>query len=315
MQKIIKVKDILDEKYDLNLELISGQKGLYNEILIPKLQKKGLAFAGLTEVLEDGRILIIGNSESKFLEKFNERELDNIINTLFDKKLPAIIYTNNNKIALPFINYCNMYNVPLFRTNLKTSEVIPKLTKILEDYLTPTITYHGVLLDIHGVGVLLEGDSGVGKSEIALDMILKGHRFVADDVINIKFIPPNLIVGSSPEPLKAHLEIRGLGIIDVEELFGIASLREEKRIDIVIKLTKSLDEVDRIMMNQEFKELLKVKIPFFKLPITNGRNISTLVEVTARYYMLKKHHKMNYDPTEKFLNKLYKNDNRTNTGN
>ena len=305
MQKIIKIKDILDEKYSLDLELIAGVKGLYNEVLIPKIQKKGLAFAGFIESLENDRILLVGNTESLFLEKFNERELDAIVSGLFDKRIPAIIYTNNNNIVQPFIKYCSRYNVPLLKTPLRTSELIPKITKVLEDFLTPTTTYHGVLLDIHGVGVLLEGDSGVGKSELALDMILKGHRFIADDVINIKFIPPNMVIGASPEALKSHLEIRGLGIIDVEELFGIACLREEKRIDIIIRLTKSIEEIHRIIIAKEHKELLGVKLPFIKLPITNGRNISTLVEIAARILMLKKHHQMNYDPTEKFLKRLY----------
>jgi HPr kinase/phosphorylase len=230
-----------------------------------------------------------------------------LVENIFEKKIPAIIFTNNNEIPYVFKKNCNRYNVPLFKTNLKTSEFLPKITKVLEDLLTPTITYHGVLLDIHGVGILIEGEAGIGKSELALDMILKGHRFVADDIINIKFIPPNMIIGKSPDAIKSHMEIRGLGIINVEELFGIVSLREEKRIDMIIELTKSMHDVRRINIQNETKEILSVKLPFIKLPIANGRNVTTLVEMAARIYMMKKHNNFEYDPTKKFLEKIYNN--------
>ncbi len=298
------IKELLTENPILNLKIIAGEKGLYNNISEHKIQKKGLAFAGLVESVDDNRILIVGNSESTFFKKFSNIELDNIVDNIFEKKIPAIIFTNNNDIPYPFIKHCNRYNIPLLKTDIPTSEFITKITKILEDNLSPLITYHGVLLDIHGVGVLIEGESGVGKSEIALEMIFKGHRLVADDIVNIKFIPPNLVIGSSPEQLRFNLEIRGLGIIDVEELFGVASLRESKRIDVIIKLTHSIQEVDRILFEQDSKEILGVKLPFIKLPITTGRNISTLVEVAARICMLKRHN-ITIDPTKKFLDKLY----------
>ncbi len=307
MGNSIEVKSILDERFGLNLTLIAGRKGIINLINAPKIQKKGLAFAGLTEILRDGRILIIGNSEIEFLKRFSESELNSLVETIFERKIPAIIFTNNNKIPKAFKIHANRYNVPLFKTDLSTSEFIPKITRVLEDFLTPTIPYHGVLLDIHGIGILIEGEAGIGKSELALDMILKGHRFVADDIINIKFIPPNTIVGRSPEALKSHLEIRGLGIINVEELFGVVSLREEKRIDMIIELTKSMHEIKRIIIQNETKEILGVKLPFIKLPISHGRNVSTLVEMAARIYMLKKHNNFDYDPTKKFLERIYKN--------
>ncbi len=300
----MKIKDLLDKYPILNLKIVAGEKGLYNTLSEHKIQKKGLAFAGLVESINDNRILIVGNSESTFFKKFNEIELDNIVGNIFEKKIPAIIFTNNNDIPYPFIKHCNWHNTPLLKTYIPTSDFITKITKILEDNLSPLITYHGVLLDIHGVGVLLEGDSGVGKSEIALEMIFKGHRLVADDIVNIKFIPPNLIIGSSPEQLRFNLEIRGLGIIDVEELFGVASLRESKRIDVVIKLTNIIQEVERIFFENETKEILGVKLPFIKLPITTGRDISTLIEVAARICMLKKHN-VDINPTKKFLDKLY----------
>ncbi len=307
MQNNLEVKSILDEKYGLNLTLISGRKGIANIITVPKIQKKGLAFAGLTEILEDGRVLIIGNSEVEFLKRFSENELNSLVETIFEKRIPAIIFTNNNNIPPAFKKHSNRYNVPIFKTSLRTSEFIPKITKVLEDFLSPMIHYHGVLLDIHGIGILIEGEAGIGKSELALDMILKGHRFVADDIINIKFIPPNMVIGKSPEALKSHLEIRGLGIINVEELFGIVSLREEKRIDMIVELTKSMHDVQRISIQNETKNILGVKLPFIKLPIANGRNVATLVEMAARIYMMKKHNNFDYDPTKKFLEKLYKN--------
>ncbi len=307
MNSSIEVKEILSDNFGLNLKIIAGKKGIVNPIAVPKIQKKGLAFAGFTEILQDGRILIIGNSEVEFLKRFSDNELNTLVEKIFEIKLPAIIFTNNNEIPAAFVVHCNRYNVPLFKTDLRTSVFIPKITKVLEDFLTPTISYHGVLLDIHGVGILIEGEAGIGKSELALEMILKGHRFVADDVINIKFIPPNTIIGKSPKTLKSHLEIRGLGIINVEELFGIVSLREEKRIDMIIELTKSMHEVKRIIIQNEVKDILGVKLPYIKLPIANGRNVATLIEIAARIYMMKKHNNFNYDPTKKFLEQLYNN--------
>jgi HPr kinase/phosphorylase len=299
----MKIKELFNYNNILNLELFAGYKGLEKSLKEHKIQKKGLAFAGLIESVDDGRILIVGNSESKFFERFTDVQLNNIVLNLFEKKIPAIIFTNNNKIPEPFIVQCNRYNTPLFKTDLPTSEFINKITKILEDHLTPLITYHGVLVDVFGVGILIEGESGIGKSEIALDLILKGHRLVADDIINIKFIPPNLIIGSSPEPLKSHLEIRGLGIINVEEMFGIAVLRETKRIDLMINIVESHDKLDRLIFEEDFKEILSVKIPLIKLPVSTGRTLSTLVEVAARLFMLKKFNKKN--STERFLEKLY----------
>jgi len=306
MENFVYVKELLKNKYSLNLQILAGEKGLYNKILKPKIQKKGLAFAGLVEALADDRVLIIGNTEITFFKRFTGMELDTIVGNIFEKRIPVIIFTNNNDAPESFYKFCNRYNVPLLKTKLPTSEFIKNVTKVLEDLLTPQTTFHGVLLDIHGMGVLIEGESGIGKSEIALDMVLKGHRFVADDVVIIKFIPPNMLIGKSPAQLQSHLEVRGLGIIDVSELFGVSSIREEKRIDMIIRLTKSEQEIDRLNSITEEKEIFGVKLPYIILPVGKGRNVSTLIEIAARILMLRKFGH-NYDPTAKFIEKLYKN--------
>ncbi len=303
--KSVEIRELLKDIYSLDLELIAGEKGLAKAIYIPKIQKKGLAFAGLIETLADDRILIVGNTEIQFFNRFTDHEIDNIVDNIFQKRIPCVIFTNNNLPNKSFIKICNRYNVALLKTSIETSRFIPKITKVLEDFITQVITYHGVLIDIFGLGVLIEGDSGIGKSELALEMILKGHRFIADDIVVMKFFPPNLIVGSSPKPLKGHLEIRGLGIINVAELYGISSLRAEKKIGMVIRLTKEMEEIDRIGLNKEKKEILGVKLPYLKIPIINGRNISILVETAVRLHLLKDQDKTDKTSTEKFLEKLY----------
>jgi len=231
--------------------------------------------------------------------------LRNSLENIFSKRIPAIIITNNLNPPEHLIKLCNMYNVPLFQTDLQTSELIQRLTKILEDELSSKVFIHGVMVDIHGIGVLIEGESGIGKSEIALELIQKGHRLIADDVVKLRFVPPDLIIGESVEGLKNHIEIRGLGIINIEELFGISAVRIQKRLDIIISLLPSESKLDfdRLGFENNEREILGVKIPVIELPVSPGRNLAMIIEIAARIFMLKRY--MNYNPTEKFLNELY----------
>ena len=306
MDKFVEVKTLLDKKDTLHLKLVAGAKGLKNRIKYPKIQKKGLVFAGVIEALRDDRILIIGNTEITFFKTLTYYRLQSSIENIFSKRIPAIIITNNLNSPEPLVKFCNMYNVPLLSTDLSTSELILRITKILEDELSPKVYVHGVLVDIHGIGTLIEGESGIGKSEIALELIQKGHRLVADDVVKLKFIPPDFVIGESIKELKNHIEIRGLGIIDIEELFGISAVRMQKRLDLIISLVpyEENENFDRLGLEDNKKEILGIEIPLIKLPVSPGRNIAMLIEIAARIFMLKRY--MNYNPTEKFLNELYK---------
>ncbi len=308
MQNFIEVEKLLSKKDILKIELIGGEKGLKNKIFLPKIQKKGLIFAGFVEALKDERILIIGNTEISYLKQFSDFELDEKVDLIFTKKIPAIIVTNNLNPPKSLIKYCNRFNVPIFKSSLPTSELIQRVTKILEDELSPKQYLHGVMLDIHGVGTLIEGESGIGKSEIALELIQRGHRLVADDIVCIKFIPPDFIIAECVDELKYHIEIRGLGIINIEELFGISALRDKKRLDLIvhlIKLEENLTPIERLGLEDKKKKIFGVEIPLINLPVSSGRNIAMLIELAARIFLLKKY--VNYNPTERFLDKLYKN--------
>ena len=306
MEKYVEIDKLLEKSDSLHLLPIAGIKGLKNKIRYPKIQKKGLVFAGVLEALKNDRILIIGNTEITYFETLSDLELRNSLESIFSKKIPAIIMTNNLNPPNALITLCNMYNVPLLKTDLSTSELILRITKILEDELSPKLFVHGVMIDIHGIGTLIEGESGIGKSEIALELIQKGHRLVADDVVKLKFIPPDFIIAEAVNELKNHIEIRGLGIINIEELFGISAIRMQKRLDLIISLTEidRDEEFDRLGLEDNKKNMLGIDIPLIKLPVSPGRNIAMLIEISARIFMLKRY--MNYSPTKKFLDELYR---------
>ncbi len=307
MEKFVEVEVIFKKKEILHLNLLAGFKGLKNVIKHPKIQKKGLVFAGVVEALRDDRILIIGNTELTYFRTLSDLQLRNSLENIFSKRIPAIIITNNLTPPEHLVKLCNMYNVPLFQTDLQTSELILRISKILEDELSPKVFVHGVMIDIHGIGALIEGESGIGKSEIALELIQKGHRLVADDVVKLRFIPPDLIIAEPVEGLKNHIEIRGLGIINIEELFGISAIRMQKRLDIIISLIPVEENYnfDRLGFEDNKRNILGIDIPVIKLPVSPGRNLAMIIEISSRIYMLKRY--MNYNPTEKFLNELYNN--------
>ncbi len=307
MEQYVEVEYLLEKKDLLKIELVSGIKGLKNLIKYPKIQKKGLVFAGVLDALRDDRVLIIGNTEITYFKTLDNYQLRQSLENIFSKKIPAIIITNNLKPPPELVKFCSMYNCPLFKSSLPTSELILRLTRILEDKLSPKSYVHGVMVDIHGIGTLIEGESGIGKSEIALEIVQKGHRLVADDVVKLKFLPPDFIIAEPVEELRNYIEIRGLGIINIEELFGISAIRLQKRLDLIISLIKIDEntEFDRLGLKNNKKRILGIDIPMIKLPVSPGRNIAMLIEISARIFMLKRY--MNYDPTKKFIEKLYRN--------
>jgi len=200
-----------------------------------------------------------------------------------------MVVTRGNNAPEFLIEEAENNSIPLFSTNLLTSTFVNRVTKFLEDKLTASTTVHGVLLDIFGVGILLIGKSGIGKSEAALDLILRGHRLVADDVVEIKKKPPSTLSGMSSSIIKFHMEIRGLGIINIEDLFGVAAIRERKIVDIAIELVEwnPKEEYDRLGLEEQTHPILDVRIPYLKIPVRPGRNVTAIIEVAARNYLLK----------------------------
>ncbi len=280
---------IKDSEYHLNLELVAGKQGLLKKITIPRIQKPGLALTGDTSNLHSGRLQILGKSEISYLNGLPEKKMRSVVEKICKIDLAAMVITRGNIVPEILIEEAEKNSIPLFSTNLLTSTFINRVTKFLEDKLTASTNVHGVLMDVFGVGIMIVGKSGIGKSEAALDLILRGHRLVADDVVEIKKKPPSTLSGMSSEIIKYHMEIRGLGIINIEDLFGVAAIRDRKVIDIVVELVDwdPKAEYDRLGMEEQTYTILDVRVPYLKIPVRPGRNVTTIIEVAARNHLLK----------------------------
>ena len=277
-----------DAATPLNLTLISGADGLDNVVDRPRIQKPGLALAGFLEYVHPGRIQILGKSETSFLEERAPAERARIVSQLCRQGVSCFVITTGLTPPDELIDETERQRVPLLRTELSSSTTIERITRYLEDRLAPRTVVHGVLLDVYGLGVLLMGDSGVGKSECAIDLVVRGHRLVSDDVVEIKR-RGDLLVGTGPELTRYHMELRGVGIINVKDLFGVASVRMTKFVEYVIKLDpwKAGKKYDRLGLDERGYEVLGVSLPYVEMPVGPGRNLSVLIEVAARNHLLK----------------------------
>lgn len=278
-----------DKEHQLKLELAAGKEGLAKKIVIPRIQKPGLALTGDPVHLHIGRVQVFGKPEISYLESLSAEKRTEIITKMCKPELACIVITCGLKPPAPMIKTCNQNQIPLFITNLLTFTFINRINRFLEDHLTASTCIHGVLVDVFGVGILIIGRSGIGKSELALDLILRGHRLIADDIINIKKRPPATLYGTSSEIIKYHMEIRGLGIINIKDLFGIAATRDRKLIELVIELEEWNPSAtyDRLGIDEHQYTLLGVRIPFIRIPVRPGRNIAAIVEIAARNQLLK----------------------------
>lgn len=286
----IQVADFLrDNEYNLNLELVAGKKGLIKKITIPRIQKPGLALTGDTSNLHSGRVQVFGKSEINYLNTLPKKQLKEIIHKIYQVDLACLVVARGNAIPPELIEGAEANDVSLFSTNLLTSTFINRVTRFLEDKLTASTTLHGVLMDVFGVGIFIIGKSGIGKSECALDLILRGHRLVADDIVEIKKKPPATLSGAGAGIIKHHMEIRGLGILNIKDLFGVAATRDQKIMEIVVELVEwdPTHEYDRLGIDDQRYTILDVKIPHVVIPVRPGRNITTLIEVAARNHLLK----------------------------
>ena len=274
---------------DLALKLITGDDGLDRTILRPRVQKPGLAFAGYYEYIKPGRVQIIGESETKYLQSLPVRLREKRVRDVAGLDVSCFIVTKGITPLEEFKHECEKRSVPLFSTPAMSSTAITRTTYFLEETMAPKITMHSGLLDVYGIGVLLLGDSGIGKSECALDLVYRGHRLIADDMVVIKRHPNDVLLGYSNDLLRHHMELRGIGIIDIKDLFGVASTRDVKPIDIVVRLEKWVEgtEYDRLGIAGETFELLGVSKPYVRLPVASGRNLALLVEIAARNHLMK----------------------------
>jgi HPr kinase/phosphorylase len=274
----------------LQLSFIAGERGAASRHLrVPRIQKLGLALAGFTHYVHEGRVQVVGQSELQYLGQLTPEERREAIGRLELDKISCVIVTKGLMPPRELIEAAEAASLPLVQTPLVSSAAIIEVTEYLEDALAPRETRHGVLLDLYGLGVLIEGDSGVGKSECALDLITRGHQLVADDIVVVRRTRPGHLVGSTPDLLREHMEIRGLGILNIRELFGVSAVSGPKQIGLGIRLERwdESKEIDRLGLDARTIAILEVPVPYFVLPVSPGRNLATLVETAVRVHLLR----------------------------
>src|SRR3989338_654765 len=270
MKKFIQVKDLINEKgKEFQLSALTNKTGFENIISSTRAQKAGLVLVGFLEHLIPSGIQIFGNSEIYFLKTLPCKKQKEVIDNFFASKIPCLVISKTPSIPEVIYESAKKRKVSVIKSNLYSSNLISNITSYLENRLAHTITIHGVMVEVFGVGVLLLGKSGVGKSEIVLDLIVKGHRLVADDVVEIKRTSLNTIEGQSPIAIRHHMEIRGLGIINIKDLFGVTSIRISKKVHLVVELEewKTSYEYDRLGLDEKTHEILGIKIPKIVMPV------------------------------------------------
>ena len=287
----INVADFIkDAPAEMQIEVLAGTKNaVKREITSARIQKLGLALAGFSHYIHAGRIQIVGQSEILFLNQLEKAKKIKAIRNLNLEEISCILITSYLTPPPELIDIAREVGLPVLRTTQVSSTAIETVSRFLQETLAPQQVLHGVLVGIFGIGVLMLGESGIGKSECALDLIARGHNLISDDAIIVKRIGGKL-QGMSPALTHEHLEIRGLGIINVRQLFGVSAIgKQKKQIDLCVELKKwnEVEEIERLGLETKREILLSVKIPKFILPVSSGRNLSTLVETAVRMHLLK----------------------------
>lgn len=296
----VRTKDIVEK---FKMELISGEEGINRPITTTDISRPGLEIAGYFEYYPAERIQLLGKTELSFFEKLDPRVRASRMEQLCTDITPGIIVTRDMEVPVELIEAAERESVPVMRSSQKTTRLSSNLTNYLESKLAPTTAVHGVLVDIYGIGVLITGKSGVGKSETALELVKRGHRLVADDCVEIRQEDLGTLIGSSPELIEHLLEIRGLGIINVMTLFGAGAVRSHKRITLIMNLeiwdqTKSYD---RLGLDEEKMKIIDTDVTKLTVPVRPGRNLAVIIEVAAMNFRLKR---MGVNAAEQFTNRL-----------
>ena len=296
----VTTRDVM-EKFDL--QLVSGQEGIGRYITTSDISRPGLEMAGYFTHYPANRVQLLGKTELSFFELLPEADRRDRMMQLCSQNTPAIIISRGLEVPPELITASNENHVPVLKTKLTTTRFSSRLTNFLESKLAPTTAIHGVLVDVYGIGVLLLGKSGVGKSETALELVKKGHRLVADDCVEIRQESENLLIGSPPPLLEHLLEIRGIGIIDIMTLFGASAVRPYKRITLIVELENwdSEKSYDRLGLDEEKMRIIDTNVTKLTIPVQPGRNVSVIIEVAAMNYRLKK---MGVNAAEEFSRRL-----------
>ncbi|GAA0472486.1 HPr(Ser) kinase/phosphatase [Alkalibacillus silvisoli] len=296
----VRTQDLIDR---FELELVGGEDGVHREIVTSDISRPGMEMAGYFTHYPKERLQLMGRTELSFLYDLTEPEVRDRMENLCTDVTPGIVITRAMEVPKALIEAADEAGVPVMRSPYKTTRVISRLTNFLETKFAPTTAVHGVLVDIYGVGVLITGKSGIGKSETALELVKRGHRLVADDNVEIRQEDYDTLIGNPPNLIEHLLEIRGLGIINVMTLFGAGAVRNFKRISLVahLELWDAEKQYDRLGLDEETMKIMDVHLPKATIPVRPGRNLSVIIEVAAMNFRLKR---MGVNTAEEFSQRL-----------
>jgi len=286
----VTIRELLSEQGEAaKMRLLAGEAGLDRYIEHARLQKPSLAFAGFLDNLSEDRLQIIGTTELQFLATRMPREQQYVIDAVFNLTLAGVVITRNQTPPDIIVQAAERTGTPLLVSAYPSSTLMTNMMLYLSHRLAPMQHQHGVYMDVFGLGVLITGASGMGKSEIGLELISRGHRLIADDMVEFTRESPNVLVGRSPESLRYHMEIRGLGILNIRDLYGAAAITDTKRLRLVVELIpwKQLKPEDRVLGSEAEVDMMEVMIPRIPIPIRSGRSLAVLVEVATRNQLLK----------------------------
>jgi HPr kinase/phosphorylase len=279
-----------DPQLGVPLRLVAGESGLDRPLHHPRVQKNGLALVGHYQGVVPTRVQVLGETELSYIESLTPDARSVAARGFLALGLSCVVVTGGKDPPRAFVAAAEATGTPLFSANARSSRTINALHAVLDDRLAPQTQLHGVLVDVYGVGILLLGKSGIGKSECALELVMRGHRLVADDVVRCDWRPPGVVFGQPAELLRHHLEIRGLGVLDIRDLFGVTAVRERKRLDLVVHLVdwNERQEFDRLGVEEEHHTILDTPIPEVSVPVRSGRNMGSIIEMAARNALLRR---------------------------
>lgn len=299
----VKLEDIVKE---FELEALFAPEGYEKiEIISDDVNRPALQLTGFFDYFDQNRIQIIGKVETTYVQRFDSKQKYECFDKLLKTGIPVLIITRNIEIDKECIECAKKYNVPIMRTNEFTSSFMSSLVAFLKIALAPRITMHGVLVEIYGEGVLVLGDSGVGKSETAIELVKRGHRLIADDAVEVKRVSNKTLVGTAPEVIRHFIELRGIGIVDVRRIFGMGAVKETEKIDLVVNMEPWIDgkHYDRLGAESQYTSILDVEIASITLPVKPGRNLAVIIEVAA---MNNRHKKMGFNAAKELSERMNK---------
>ena len=303
--QVSSIVDRLKSTLKIELEPLAAVNHAENKYVVEAdLHRPGLALSGYVDLFTYQRIQIIGNTECRYLRNLTDSNMMSSFEQLVSFDIPVIFLTDNNNLPKKVLNLAEQHNVPVYRTSIETTKFMYQLRDFLEDLFAVQTMLHGTMVDVYGIGILIAGKSGIGKSEVALDLVERGHRLVSDDVV-ILTKKNNVLMASATEMNKHFMEIRGLGVVDVMSMFGIRAVRYQKRLEVVLELSlwENSEKVDRTGLDNNTIGILGTDIPLIQLPITPGKNITVIAEVIAMNYLLKHY---GYDAAKAFQKKVKK---------